>query len=269
MEASNLTISIDAPCNQKCPFCISKMTFAPASDRDVFYRNIDKARKMAEAAHVSSVLITSKGEPTLSLNDVFRVLFVFDEFPVELQTNGKKLSEPIIRDLADKKLNTVAFSVYRREDIAKLQDKFMYCLNAGLIVRLTIVLTDLFKDYDLYSLLNACIAHGIKQLTIRKATRPIVTNPDQESGRIASWISKNTKFNHKQLFKELESYHVKANILRKLPWGAIIYDIAGIAVTVIDYCIQESNNSNDIRSLIYHQDGHMYTSWDKQSSIIF
>ena len=42
-----------------------------------------------------------------------------------------------------------------------------------------------------------------------------------------------------------------------------------ILVTIIDYCIQEYNNTEDIRSLIYHQDGYMYTSWDKPASILF
>jgi molybdenum cofactor biosynthesis enzyme MoaA len=42
MRANNLTISINAPCNKDCSYCISKMTFAPQPDHELFLRNIKK-----------------------------------------------------------------------------------------------------------------------------------------------------------------------------------------------------------------------------------
>ena len=59
------------------------------------------------------------------------------------------------------------------------------------------------------------------------------------------------------------------NLIRVLPFGAEVYDIGGIAVTWLDECVQERNNTNDIRSLIYQEDGHMYSSWDSLASILF
>jgi hypothetical protein len=57
--------------------------------------------------------------------------------------------------------------------------------------------------------------------------------------------------------------------VRRLPFGATIYDVEGISFTHFDYCVQDSNSDDEIRSLIYMEDGHMYTSWTYQSSKIF
>ena len=58
-------------------------------------------------------------------------------------------------------------------------------------------------------------------------------------------------------------------VIRKLPYGATIYDIGGIAVTWFDYCIQDAHGVDDIRSLIFQEDGHLYTAWDSPASILF
>jgi hypothetical protein len=58
--------------------------------------------------------------------------------------------------------------------------------------------------------------------------------------------------------------------LRVLPeTGIEVYDIMGMSVCFSDYCIQQENRMEDIRSLIFHQDGHVYTSWDSPASILF
>jgi len=66
----------------------------------------------------------------------------------------------------------------------------------------------------------------------------------------------------------LEAYPDKS-FVRSIPFGAKIYDINGISLTYFEYCIQESSSDSNIRSLIYREDGHLYTSWDKLGSIIF
>ncbi len=47
----------------------------------------------------------------------------------------------------------------------------------------------------------------------------------------------------------------------KLPYGAMLYMYDDISVTYFNYCIQDNHNENDVRSLIFHEDGHLSTSW--------
>jgi molybdenum cofactor biosynthesis enzyme MoaA len=267
MKANNLTISIDAPCNLDCPFCISKMTFAPKPDAELFWRNLRKAELISRAAGISSVMITSKGEPILNMPYVIKVLEVFLNFPTEIQTNGSLLTDDIIKDLAEMKLNTIAVSVSGA--LADYEAIFYRIMRFNVNARATIVLTDNILNIDLSYVIRFCHNHGIRQLTFRKATAPMRVISNDKSHNTLDWIKNNTFEKFEPLFRELRAYQNEKNVIRKLPWGAIVHDVEGIAVTTIDYCIQDHNNWYDIRSLIYHQDGHLYTSWDKPSSIIF
>jgi organic radical activating enzyme len=267
MKANNLTICIDAACNMDCPFCISKMTFAPKPDHELFCRNIQKAKYLAKAAGVSSVMITSKGEPTLNMEMVKYVLRIFKDFPTEIQTNGKDITSKMIGEMYFEKLNTLAVSV--SGSLTEHVDLFEFAHTMKLNTRITLVLTDNLLNVDLGYMIDYCQRYHVSQITFRKATAPSHRLDTAEAIKTYNWIVCNTHEKHKQLFMKLQEFQNANNTIRKLPWGAIVYDVNGIAVTTIDYCIQDYNNWDDIRSLIYHQDGHMYTSWDKPSSLIF
>jgi hypothetical protein len=57
--------------------------------------------------------------------------------------------------------------------------------------------------------------------------------------------------------------------IRSTEFGMLIYDYMGISVTTSDYCIQDNSQNIDIRSLIYLDDGHLYTSWNSKASRLF
>jgi sulfatase maturation enzyme AslB (radical SAM superfamily) len=263
MKATNLTISIPAECNLKCPYCISKMTFAPASDPAIFERNLIEAKYLAKAAQVSNVLITSKGEPLLNKPDIELISNMFREFPLEIQTNGKLLDTETINWLYNLHFNVVAISI--NGDFSSYTKTFRWLWEYTLPTRATIVLTDKTKTADI---IDNCLRFHISQLTIRRATKPSNIQ-GLGSTDVANWIEENTHKSHKEFLSSLEKYNTKKNLIRTLPWGSKVFNVEGIAVTIIDYCIQENHNEDNIRSLIYNQDGHMYTSWDKQSSILF
>ncbi len=61
----------------------------------------------------------------------------------------------------------------------------------------------------------------------------------------------------------------RGRVLRKLPYGATLYDLDGIAVTHFDYCVQDDSGEDDVRSLIFLEDGHLYTAWNSPASRIF
>lgn len=270
MTANNLTICVNAPCDKNCPYCISNMTFYPKPDNILFGRNMGKAINMAQMASVSSVLISSKGEPLLNMNAVTFCCTAFIDFPLEIQTNGTKLNPEWIKRLHDLKINTIAISMEKYGDLFDFKH-YKLCDELGINIRATIVLSDLWSPPSGYDFLADCNQLGIKQVTFRVLSIPVNELTTAKSQKTVEWIEEH-QINKEKLamfLEPLHSYETDKNLVRKLSFGPSVYSMEGVAVTVMPYCIQESNNTEDIRSLIYHQDGHMYTSWDKRASIIF
>lgn len=269
MKANNLTVSINAPCNRKCPYCVSNMTFHPKANEELFKRNLEKAFELAKIVGVTSVMISSKGEPLQKLELVKYVSEQFRMFPLEIQTNGDMLiGMGVIDMLYYSGVNTIAISVDSMAAIKTLEP--VYSMIAGNFnLRLTVLLSDLWEEEDIRPLLNYCEIHGIRQLTFRQVTIPDISRIDERSDATIKWIEENTKKSQNKFTESIDSLITPDSLIRELPFGPRVYNIIGVAVTVIPYCIQESNNTEDIRSLIYHQDGHMYTSWDKPASILF
>ena len=270
MTANNLTICIDAPCNKKCPYCISNMTFYPKPDALLFGKNIGKAINMAQMASVSSVLISSKGEPLLNMNVVLFCCISFVNFPLEIQTNGLSLTPELIKKLHNLRVNTIALSVDKYTDLFDFKH-YKLCNDLGINIRITVVLSDLWKPPTGYDFLADCNQLGIKQVTFRMLSIPLHELTTESSHKTVEWIEKHqiNRGNLEMFLEPLHSYEKPENLIRKLSFGPSVYSMEGVAVTTMPYCIQESNNTEDIRSLIYHQDGHMYTSWDKKASILF
>lgn len=69
-----------------------------------------------------------------------------------------------------------------------------------------------------------------------------------------------------ELKKEIDNRGFK---IRSLPHGAQVYDLDNLSVTYFNYCVQDSNKNDDIRSLIFQEDGHLYTSWNSKASRLF
>lgn len=286
MRANNLTISIpNKGCNKSCPYCISKITgyveYSP-----LFYGNLDKVKKFAERVGVTSILITGKGEPFLNLNDLNMLKSKFIDYPIEVQTNGIYLNTlfekeeylhilEIIRGLS-----IIAFSLDKVGDFIEYQELFKYLDERDIIVRVTLNITNIIPDnVSIESLINICKISYVKQLSIRDITYP--SNADPKNSNV-KWIKEN---NNKGIYKklvdslvELESdgegylpntYSYKYPVIRELNFGAKILDIDGIAFTFFDQCVEEKSTNGQIRSLIYQEDGHLYTSWSSKASILF
>jgi len=269
MKANNLTISIPTPkCKKSCPFCVSKMTFGVDDNLELFQKNLIKVRKFADIAQVSSVLVTGKGEPMDNLHDLLDVCEVFKDFPLEIQTNGTLLTEDNINYIKKFGINVVAISIWNPKELYSFSE-IAKELNKFAIVRITIILNNAWKGTSFREVLNFCKTHKISQLTFRIPTVPKTIKDNAESIKTKNWIVKNSN-DYDHILKDLKSYLNGDNFVRKLPFDSTsIYDIEGISVATFDYCIQENSNSDDIRSLIYQSDGHLYTTWDKSGSILF
>jgi hypothetical protein len=282
MKASNLTISIpDRGCDQECPYCISKITGKVKTNFDLMQRNTRKIRTIAQAAGCTSVLITSKGETLRAMDEAKWFMTQLDEFPTEIQTNGKILFDNFIENEGSlltmfsviRNLNVIALSIDTLDKMILFKDMIEKIRSTGILVRICLNLSDRipvvytrFKDL-LPKLLPA------DQILVRHLSYPKLKtdpfNPQSARPKQADWIDKHVNFDRYQRMYESMTDMDSSQMIRVLPHGTTVWDVAGISVCFSDWCVQESNRSDDIRSLIFLEDGHLYTSWAAKGSILF
>lgn len=279
INAENLTISIPGThCNKSCPYCISKIT-PDVSFNDLLYmRNLKKVKEFARIANVSSVLITGKGEPTLNKKFLEIVAREMNNFPLELQTNGLVFNKPNWNHfLYDIGFNNISISLdfikeYPEDTLKRI--KIFFDDNsrmADMTIRLAINITDhVPEEYlDINFYVDLCSQYNVSQIIFRNIVNPGYIN---HKNKYSDWINDNTKM--KKYFEILNSFLKIVNkgdayIIRNTKFGMSVYDYKGLSIALSNYCIQETNNTNDIRSLIYQVDGHLYMSWNSKASRIF
>lgn len=275
MKANNLSISIpNKGCDKNCPYCVSKMTDDIKIDEERFIKNVKKVFNLAKTARVSSVSITSKGEPILNWEDLTTVICKFSEdFPIEVQTNGLSLLEhpdPIWM-MNSIGVDIVALSFDQISDFEKHKETIKLINKEGMTSRVTFNVTDMvFSNVKFWDFIKLCEEYEVNQFSLRNIIAPNYTKENEYH----KWIKENTKSYRYNILlneftKEIEEENKEIRFLRKLPYGAKLYDIRGISFTYFDYCIQDETNGDDIRSLIYQQDGHCYTTWNSKASRIF
>lgn len=272
MRANNLTISVPYEgCDKACPYCVSKCTGFVKKDRDLMLRNVPKVLTMARLGQVSSVMITGKGEPCLNINDVLLFCDKFREFPLELQTNGIYLSENqyMIGTLANNGMNVIAVSADEFGGTPiELMSKEIH--KHGMLLRMTFNVTNntyAGGEVTFQRLLDYCIKHGVDQLTVRNIVAP---NYVEETAQ-TKWIKEKVDHDlYMKIMMEMDkTCKESGHRIRILPQGSVVYDIKGVSISYSNYCIQDENDTDDIRSLIFQEDGHMYTSWNSNASKLF
>lgn len=266
MKANNLSVSIpNKGCNKNCKYCVSKMTGYGKTDYPNFLRKLSKAKKFADICNVTSVSITGKGEPLLDYNEISKVANVFKDFPLEVQTNGLlfKKDLTLVSYLREIGIDVIAFSIDSFEEMLDFQIVFDAISHLGMTVRLTVNLVPETYEKTPLDYINLCRIFGITQLSFRKISIPTHRINTQESNKAAKYIKEN--IDEKKVEKFLAQYKAlieyKATPIRELPYGASLKLINNVMVTYFDYCIQDNSKEDDIRSLIYHEDGHLSTSW--------
>jgi molybdenum cofactor biosynthesis enzyme MoaA len=272
MKANNLTISIPYKgCDKNCKYCVSKITGSIKTNRGQMFCNLHKVINLARMSQVSSVLLTGKGEPFLNFKDVIIFLGAFREFPLEIQTNGLWLSHHLNRlpTLAESGLNVIALSMdecsQETQDRVKKLSEATH--KAGMILRVTFNVTNKQALSSFRTLLNMCKTFNVDQLTLRNVMTPHHSSETAQS----RWIKDNVDPKlYPKLGQEMRDMcNEKGHHIRSLPYGAEVYDLEGIAVSFSNYCLQDDNNTEDIRSLIFQEDGHVYSSWNSKASILF
>ena len=276
MKANNITISFpNQGCDINCPYCISKMTGYLKSNEDLFIRNLKKARRLAINAGVSSVLLTSKGETTLSIDsDAFEeACSIFNDFPLEIQTNGRALSKNLnlVDELNENLIDVIAISIDDFETIDRFSELFKRIKENGMLIRITVNLLPETYEASFHDYIDKCHEYNIDQLTFRQINYPEKVLETDEAVKTKEWIDENISTQEASNFLRNMTLFLQqeGKIIRHLPFGAVVLDYEGISVTAFNYCVQEENSEEDIRSLIYQEDGHLHTSWASNASKLF
>ena len=271
MKANSLSINVPfVGCNKRCPYCVSNMTGkvqqSNGIDIENFYRKLKKAKTVANHAQVNSIILTGKGEPLLNQDAISKVCGMFSEFPVEIQTNGKLLENTNVVDLLYKYgVDAVAISIDSRKQLDKLRDAIKYIrLIGNMTIRLTVnLVNDIMDNFTAESFIDYVRKIGVHQVSFREITVPSYAVETEESIKTQEWIKNNVS--DKKFLQFMKGYNKlikrKGVFIQSLPFGVSIYMIDKVSCTYFDYCIQDNNKGDDIRSLIYWEDGHMSCSW--------
>jgi len=272
MRANNLTIAIPySGCDKNCPYCVSQMTGIELPHPFLMGRNVEKVKTVARASDVTSVLLTGKGEPCMNMEQLLFYIREFGEWPVELQTNGIEIyrSEPYVEMFADAGLDVIAFSLDKLSQIRRYKKVFHRVHMFNMTVRVALNITTMIPTETTFdSILQTCIKCGVDQLLLRNVSVPTGTPTSGQT----EWIRNNVQATQYIYLTEevLKKVHdTNAPLLVRNNWGMVVWDIDGVSVTYNDYCIQDSNRGTDIRSLIFLDDGHLYTSWRSKASRLF
>jgi organic radical activating enzyme len=267
MKANNLTICVPSfRCTRDCGFCISKMTPAtPRPLKDFSYHKIQKALSFAKSAGATSVLITARGEPLYMPETVECISNAASAslMPCELQTNGDLLDEAMV-DRIKNNIDVFAYSINSVEQIDKQKKGRASLLDYGKVIRWTVLLHDKNMKLDFSEWIELAYRNEVHQLSFRKLTIP----PNPLNRKPEEWIKENVH-NDDTWIHKYETHCSTYPVIRKLSFGPTIVAAGNIGLTYFPYCLDDSTSTEEIRSLVMREDGHIYTSWDSLASILF
>jgi len=315
MKAQSLSINLREPCNAHCPFCIARLTWKPGDvppddHPSVFKidpmtglssRRLDVALGFAKYHHVDTVLITSTGEPTLSMAAIGQIAASVQRIGIpilELQTNGSNLLEKIENPfttgdlvfggcLADVLsavgINTVAISISSMDPIRNAQimglpisynweEAAKAVVKAGMLCRISlnllkneVVAESTHVKGWLDEVVKVLCGLGVHQLTLRDLGKPEHIVPGEKSEQVAKWIDQNA-LDEKGIDRIDSTIIGYGTRLRPLSYGGSVFDYNGVSV-VMTGCMSDTA-LDEVRSLILQADGHLYHSWNYRGSII-
>ncbi len=287
MKIQTLSLVVDAPCNAKCPYCISQMTGA-APEISTAWVNEQKLNKAIMAATIggaTTALITGKGEPTLNPAMVTQYVRRADEnFPfVELQTNGLVFmdedyeTEMTLGSWQADGLTTLAISVvgydddtnrafYRPDGPYDLLRLVKIAHDTGLMVRITCTMFRNGIDTlgQILKLIAFCRENKIEQLALGPVTAPDVVRSNNKS--IRNWVDAH-QLGHDETNRIAEYFDQHAQKLLTLPHGATIYDYRDVSVCIRE-CLTLRLDTDEVRQLIFYPSGRLTYDWQYKGAVL-
>lgn len=276
-------------CIASCPFCVScekpcKENLKPI---DINVRNLKIAANLANRSNVDTVMLTSRGEPLLFPEHISLYLDNLKEFNfpfIELQTNGILLStkrdvyDKYLKEWYEKGLTTITISVIshrsefnkknymqNKRDYVDLVELINYLHSHKFSVRLTCVMCKGIMDTkeEVYEFIKFAKENKVEQVTMR----PLNDEYRRESAHL--WILDNkltdeVKLDIKNFLEE------KGTRLLELDRIGTIYDVEGqnvlFSLPLTKYT--RDTNPENLRNLIFFQDGHIRYEWEMEGGIL-
>ncbi len=273
-------------CNARCPFCVAGMTpengvtaKAQAPDLNAFA----KVCAFAKAHQCDSLLLTSKGEPTLWPEQVLQYLKIqrtFDFKSVELQTNGipiadrKIVTSQHLRQWREYGLKLIAISVVHydaecnrqtylphRQAYIDLPGLIAHLHSFGYAVRLAVVMLrgQIDSSAELQKMMDFARRNRVEQLTIRPVNKPDSSRDDEITSFVAAnYLPDSAK-------AEIQAYlETAGTLVERLPWGGSVYDVGGQNVCLTNSLTKADENEDVGRQLIFLPDGRVSDDWQKE-----
>lgn len=268
-----------------CKFCVSRMR----DDESIFGKEIISATNIPQSyidrikyvrdAGCDNMIITGTTEPQQNMEFIKALLWKINKnlpkpfYNIAIQTTGANMSESNISFLATSGVSTLALSVSsfdadRNWEIIQTPKAARKMTVDELIargkandmnVRVCLNLTDEFNSYPLEYIFQWANERNVDQLTFRKIYRS-GKNTEQDK-----WIIKHNYTNYSKIGNFIIN---NGTPIRKLPFGAMLYDCMGIGVVGDEDCMAK-NNLNDMRYAILRPNNHLYSSWDLKGSLIY
>lgn len=270
-------------CVTVCPFCVSG-ELATIQNREVpkiNHRNLLKGCELAKTSGVQTVMLTSRGEPTLFPDQITEYLETLEpyKFPfIELQTNGIPMArkfekyKPYLEKWYELGLSTILIStvsnrpeingeVYtpRTKQYIDLPELISNLHEIGLSVRLTAICTKAWmstpEQIDEY--LKFALENKVAQVTLR----PL--NDEYRRETAQAWIDEH-KMSEEDKVRIYDFLNTEGYKLMELPNIGNVFDYKGQNV-MFSYALTKYNDHNDgenKRNLIFFPDGQLRYEWE-------
>lgn len=294
MNIQSLSVCVPAKaCINDCKFCCSKMHTADYEDyyNDMkhypSYRDdICKRLRYARENGCNTCMLTGNNEPQQNVG----FLKLFGEINnslqnpflnIEMQTSGAFIDADFLDFLKySVGLTTVAISVACLDDddankeIIATKDNSLslkvLCQEIekrNMNLRICLNMNDgILKNspFEPSSIIDICKELKADQITFRALWAP---DDSTEQGK---WIKENVSDKTMNLISSLKA-DIKSvgKYLDTLEYGADRYDYHGFSVVVDEDSMSQEINKEAVKYLILRPNGHLYSKWDSEASLIF
>ena len=294
MNIQSLSVCVPAKrCINDCLFCCSKMHGADYEDRFTeicsypsYAEDMRKRLEYARENGCNTCMLTGNNEPQQN-KDFLRVFSEVNcslRMPflnIEMQTTGAYI-DPDFLDFFKNSVGvtTIAVSVACLDDDAKNREMIQtkdhsltlseFCAEVkkrNINLRLCLNMNDDVLTSHAYtpdSVIELCSALGADQITFRA-----LWSPDDKTEQ-GEWISEHVTATTTDFIEALKAdVKARGKYLDTLEYGADRYDYHGFSVVIDEDCMSQEENKNAVKYLILRPNGHLYSKWDSQASLIF